>query len=88
MNLFQPGLVYVLMSVLGSVSVGVGVLMRDVVVLMRGVRMAVSHLGMVVFVRMRCVMGVLLCHWWSSPVAKYVVLIGRSAGASACSSAW
>jgi hypothetical protein len=34
----EIGLVHVLMRVLGSVIVGVGVLVRDMVVLMRGVR--------------------------------------------------
>ena len=59
---FQVGLVHVLMGVLGSVLVGVGVLVRDVVVLMRGVRMRMGHFAMLVFVRMRRVMGVLLGH--------------------------
>jgi hypothetical protein len=36
---FEVGLVHVLMSVLGSVFVGMGVLVCDVVVLVRGVRM-------------------------------------------------
>jgi hypothetical protein len=35
----EAGLVHVLMRVLGSVVVGVGVLVRDMVVLVRGVRM-------------------------------------------------
>lgn len=61
-NVFEAGLVHVLMSVLGSVVVGVRVLVRDMVVLMRGVRMCVSHVAVVVFVRMRRVMGVLLGH--------------------------
>ena len=38
-HVFETGLVHVLMGVLGSVLVGVGVLVRDMVVLMRGVRM-------------------------------------------------
>jgi len=62
MRLFQTGLVHVLMSVLGTVVVGVGVLMCDVVVLMGRVRMNVRHLAMVVFVRVRYIVGVLLGH--------------------------
>jgi hypothetical protein len=62
MSLFQTGLVHVLMSVLGSVVVGVGVLMGDMVVLMRGVRVGVCHFAMVVFVRMRPAVAVLLGH--------------------------
>jgi hypothetical protein len=62
----EAGLMHVLVGVLGSVRVGVGVLVRDMVVLMRGVRMCVRHLAMAVFVRMRCVVGVLLGHVNSS----------------------
>ena len=61
-NGFEAGLVHVLMSVLGSVFVAVGVLMRNMVVLMRGVRMCVNHIAMTVFMRMRRLMGVLLSH--------------------------
>jgi hypothetical protein len=61
-NVFEAGLVHVLMRVFGSVVVRVGVFVRDMVVLMRRVRMCVSLLAMVVLVRMRCVMGVLLGH--------------------------
>jgi hypothetical protein len=61
-NVLEVGLVYVLMRVLCPVLVGVGVLVRDVVVLMRGVRVRVSHIAMVVFVLMRRVMGVLFGH--------------------------
>jgi hypothetical protein len=63
---FEVGLVYVLMSVLGSVVVGVGVLVCDMVVLVRGVRVRVGHAGVAVFVRMRRVMGVVLGHDVSS----------------------
>ncbi|BBZ50939.1 hypothetical protein MHEI_26560 [Mycobacterium heidelbergense] len=59
---FQIGLVHVLMGVFGSVVVGVGVFMRQMVVLVRGVRVRVSHVGMVVFVRMWPVVGVLFGH--------------------------
>jgi hypothetical protein len=61
-NVFQAGLMHVLMSVLGPVVVGVRVLVRDMVVLMRDVRMCVSHVAMVMFVRMRRVVSVLLGH--------------------------
>jgi hypothetical protein len=61
-HVFQAGLMHVLMGVLGPVLVGVGVLVRDMLVLMRGVRMRVSHIGVLVFVRVRGVMGVRLGH--------------------------
>jgi hypothetical protein len=61
-RVLEAGLVHMLMSVLGSVIVGVGVFVRDVLVLMGGVCMSVRHLAVRVFVRMRCVMGVLLGH--------------------------
>jgi hypothetical protein len=61
-NVFEAGLVYVLMRVLGAVFVRVGMLVCDMVVLMRGVCMCMGHIAMVVFVRMRRVMGVLLGH--------------------------
>jgi hypothetical protein len=56
---FQAGLVYVLMSVLRPIVVGVAVLMGDVVVLMRGVHVRVGLVAMVVFVRVRVVVRVL-----------------------------
>jgi hypothetical protein len=65
-NVLEVGLVYMRMRVLGPVLVGVGVLVRDVVVLMRGVRMRVSHIAVLVFVRVRLVMGVLFGHGVSS----------------------
>jgi hypothetical protein len=61
-RVFQADLVHVLMSVLGPVVVGVGVLVGHVVVRMRGVRMCVSLFAVVVLVRMRRVVGVLLGH--------------------------
>jgi hypothetical protein len=61
-HVFEVGLVHVLMSVLGPVLVGVGVLVRHVVVVMRCVRVCVSLAAMVVLVRVRCVMGVLFAH--------------------------
>ena len=61
-HIFEVGLVHVLMGVLGSVLVGVGVLVRHVVVLMRGVRVRVSLAAMVVFVCVRRVVGVLVGH--------------------------
>jgi hypothetical protein len=61
-HVFQAGLVHVLMSVLGPVLVSVGVLVGHMVVLMRGVRMCVSLFAVLVFVRMRRVVGVLLGH--------------------------
>jgi hypothetical protein len=61
-NVFEAGLVHVLMRVFGAVVVRVGMLVRDMVVLVRGVRMRMGQVAMVVFVRMRRVMGVLLGH--------------------------
>jgi hypothetical protein len=61
-NVFEAGLVHVLMRVFGAVIVRVGMLVCDMVVLMRGVRMCMGHIAMVVLVRMRRVMGVLLGH--------------------------
>jgi hypothetical protein len=61
-NVFEAGLVHVLMRVLGSVFVGVGVLMCDMVMFMRGMPMGMGHIGMLVFVRMRRVMVVVLGH--------------------------
>ena len=55
---FKAGLVHVMMGVLGSVLVSVGVFVGDMVMLMRGVRMRVGHIAMVVFVRVWRVMGV------------------------------
>jgi hypothetical protein len=61
-HVFQAGLMHVLMGVLGPVLVGVGVLVRDMLVLMRGVCMSVRYIGVLVFVRVRDVMGVRLGH--------------------------
>lgn len=63
-NVFEAGLMHVLMSVLGPVVVGVGVLVCDVLVLvlMCGVRMCVSQVAVLVFVCMRRVVGMLLGH--------------------------
>ena len=61
-NLFEVGLVHVLVGVLGAVFVGVRMLVGHVVVIMCGVRVRVSHVAMLMFVRVRRVMGVLLGH--------------------------
>jgi hypothetical protein len=61
-RVFQAGLVHVLMSVLGPVLVGVGVLVGHMVVRMRGVRMCVSLFAVAVLVGVRRVVGVLLGH--------------------------
>jgi hypothetical protein len=49
----ETGLVHVLMGVLGPVVVGVGVLVLDVLVLVRGVRVGVRDFAVLVLVRMR-----------------------------------
>lgn len=61
-NVFDAGLVHVLMSVFGPVAMGVGVLMLDVVVFVRGVCMRVGDVAVLVFVRMWRVVGVLVGH--------------------------
>ena len=59
---FHPGLMHVRMGVLGSVVVSVRVLMLDVLVLMRSMRVGVGRLAMLVFMRMRSLVVVLVCH--------------------------
>ena len=61
-RVFETGFVHMRMSVLGSVLVGVGVLVADMVMLVRGVRMCMSLVAMVVFVGVRRVMGVQFGH--------------------------
>jgi hypothetical protein len=61
-RVFQAGLVHMLMRVLGPVVVSVGVFMGHVVVGMRGVRVGVGFLAVLVLVRMRRIVGVLLGH--------------------------
>ena len=61
-NVFQAGLMHVLVSVFGAVGVGVGVFVLDVVMLVCGVCMGVGDLAVPVFVRVWCVMGVVLGH--------------------------
>ncbi len=61
-NVFQAGLMHVLVSVFGPVSVGVAMFVLDVVMLVCGVCMRVSHAAVLVFVRVWCVVGVLLGH--------------------------
>ena len=61
-HVLQAGLMHVLMSVLGPVVVGMGVLVAHMVVLMRGVRMSVSLFAVLVLVGVRRVVGVLLGH--------------------------
>jgi hypothetical protein len=61
-RVFHAGLVHVLMRVLGAVAVGVRMLMLDVVVLVRGVRVRVRDIAVLVFVRVWRVVGVLLGH--------------------------
>ena len=74
-RVFQAGLVHVLMSVLGPVVVGVGMLVGHVVVLMRGVCMCVSLFAVLVLVRVRRVMGVLLGHGCQLSLRNMLVLL-------------
>jgi hypothetical protein len=57
-------------AVLGSVVVGVGVLVLDVLVVVRGVSVRVSDPAVLVFVRVRSFMVVLLTHLRSSPLCE------------------
>jgi hypothetical protein len=67
-NVFQAGLMHMLMGVLGPVAVGVGMLVLDVVMLVRGVCMGMNHIAVPVFVRVWRVVGVLLGHWCRLPL--------------------
>jgi hypothetical protein len=58
----EAGLVHVPVAVLGSVVMAVGVLVLDVLVLVRGVRVRVSDSAVLVLVRMRPFVGVLFGH--------------------------
>jgi hypothetical protein len=69
-SFLKAGLVHVPVGVLGSVVVGVGVLVLDVLVLVFGVRVRVSDTAMLVLVRMRPFMGVLFSHLRSSPLCE------------------
>jgi hypothetical protein len=74
-RVFQADLVRVLMSVLGPVVVGVGVLVGHMVVRMRGVLMCVSLFAVVVLVRVRRVVGVLLGHCCQLSLRNMLVLL-------------
>jgi predicted nucleotidyltransferase len=69
-SFLEAGFVHVSMGVLGSVLVGVGVLVLDVLVVVRGVRVRVSNPAVLVLVRMRPFMGVLFGHRQSSPLCE------------------
>lgn len=58
----EARLVHVAVAVLGSVVMGMGVLMLEVLVFVRGVRVRVSDSAVPVLVRMRPVVGVLFGH--------------------------
>jgi hypothetical protein len=60
---FQAGLMRVLMGMFGPVGVGVGVLVFDVVMLVRGVCMRVGDLAVLVFMRVLRFVAVLIGHW-------------------------
>jgi hypothetical protein len=69
-NLLETGLMHVSVAVLGSIVVGVGVLVLDVLVFVRGVRMRVSDPAVLVLVRVRPFMVVLFSHLRSSPLCE------------------
>jgi hypothetical protein len=69
-SFLEAGFVHVPVGVLGSVLVGVGVLVLDVLVVVRGVRVRVSNPAVLVLVRMRPFMGVLFGHRRSSPLCE------------------
>jgi hypothetical protein len=68
-SVLEPGLVHVAVAVLGSVVMSVGVLVLDVLVFMRGVRVRVSDSAVPVFVSVRRVVGV-FGHLRSSPLGE------------------
>ena len=68
MHVLQSGLMHVLMDVLRAVGVVVRVFVFDVVVFVRGVRVRVRDATVLVFVRVGCVVGVVLGHRWSLPM--------------------
>jgi hypothetical protein len=69
-RLFEAGLMHVSVAVLGSVVVGVGVLVLDVLVFVRGVRVRVSGPAVFVLVRVWPFMVVLISHLRSSPLCE------------------
>jgi hypothetical protein len=69
-SFLETGLMHVSVAVLGSVVVGVGVLVLDVLVFVRGVRMRVSDPAVLVLVRVRPFMAVLFSHFRSSPLCE------------------
>jgi hypothetical protein len=69
-NLFEPGLMHMRMGVLGTVMVGMGVLVFDVLVIVAVVRMRVRDAIVLVLVRMRILVGVLLGHCRSFPLLR------------------
>lgn len=75
----EAGLMHVSVAVLGSVVVGVGVLVLDVFVVVRGVSVRVSDPAVLVFVRVRSFMVVLLTHCDHLLCVKHIVLLGCNA---------
>jgi hypothetical protein len=69
-SFLETGLMHVSVAVLGSVVVGVGVLVLDVLVFVRGVRMRVSDPAVLMLVRVRPFMLVLFSHLRSSPLCE------------------
>ncbi|GAB4971814.1 hypothetical protein MAHJHV55_47040 [Mycobacterium avium subsp. hominissuis] len=61
-HVLEARLMHVPMGVFGAVGVRVAVLVLDVVVLVRGVRVRVRHAAVLMFVRVRRVVGVLFAH--------------------------
>ena len=87
----QVGLVHVRVGVLGSFGVGVRVFMFDMFMLVAGVRMRVRDLVVAVFVGVRVVMTIWMCHCHLPVVAgsdESIVLstMGRWDRVGACSS--
>jgi hypothetical protein len=72
-SVLETGLVHVCVGVLAPVMMGVGVLMLDVLMVVIGVRVRVRDLAVVVFVRMRVLMGVRCGHVRSSPLLRKVL---------------
>jgi hypothetical protein len=67
---FEAGLMHMSVAVLGSVLVGVGVLVLNVLVVVLGVRVRVSDAAVFVLVRVWTVMRVLIGHIRISPYCE------------------
>ena len=68
--LLEAGLVHVCVGVLGAVLVGVGVLVLDMLVVVRRVRVRVRDTAVLMLVCVQSFMGVMLGHCQPSPLCE------------------